>query len=111
MVPEWNYIKVGGVEYPAHVLGIYKDGQWDGRESRAVTLKMGIVEAMALLPTGVSWSIVVHDADGGAAYEEDQSEYCVAGLATDHRDGTVTVHMGKRTASDALAELEAAYDA
>lgn len=111
MTPENNYIRVGGVEYPAHVLGIYRDGQWDGRESRAVTLEMGIMEAMALLPSGVSWSIVVHDADGGIAYEEDQSEYCVAGLATDHRNGKVTVHMGKRTAGDALAELEEAYDA
>ena len=42
--------------------------------------------------------------------EWDNSDYCVAGPITDNRDGTITAKMGKKTASDLLAELEAAYD-
>jgi hypothetical protein len=36
--------------------------------------------------------------------EFDNSEYCIAGDITDHRDGTISVKMGK------LTELEKAYE-
>ena len=42
--------------------------------------------------------------------EWDNADYCVAGPITDNRDGTITAKMGKKTDSDILAELEAAYD-
>jgi hypothetical protein len=38
--------------------------------------------------------------------EYDNSEYNIAGEITDHRDGTVTVKMGKFTAEEILARLE-----
>ena len=42
---------------------------------------------------------------GGEDY--DQSEYCLAGPITDHRDGTFSVIMGKKTE---LEELREYYD-
>lgn len=110
MTPENSFIRVGGEDWPAHVLGLFKDGRWDGRESRAVTLTMGITEAMTLLPNGARWSIVTRG-ENGKEFVEDCADFCVSGPATDNRDGTVTIHMGRRTAGDALAELEEAYDA
>lgn len=35
----------------------------------------------------------------------DNSDYCVAGDITDHRDGTVTVKMGRLTALEETLEL------
>lgn len=118
------YFKTGDTEYPASIAGKMTDREWDNRESKAVTLEMTYAEAAALFVDGLSWSIVqreavpVYDAQGndtGETTEQvqqwDNSDYCVAGEITDHRDGTVTCKMGKKTASDVLAELEAAYDA
>lgn len=34
--------------------------------------------------------------------EWDNSEYCVSGAITDHRDGTVSIKMGKATEAEAL---------
>ena len=42
---------------------------------------------------------------GGEDY--DQSEYCLAGPITDHRDGTFSVVMGKKTELEELREYYA----
>lgn len=117
------YVKTNadGAEYPAMISGKMVDREWDNRESKAVTLEMTYAEAAEIFVDGLSWSIVqreivpVEDAQGALAQQEqveqwDNSDFCVAGTITDNRDGTVTCKMGKKTASDVLAELEAAYD-
>lgn len=38
------------------------------------------------------------------ATDFDKSEYCVAGDIVDHRNGTITVYMGKKTASELMQE-------
>lgn len=118
-----TYFKANDTEYPAHISGKLIDRDWDGRASKSITLTMTHAQAAQLFTDGLSWSIVqrdtvpVYDADGNPTGETeeqtqewDNSDFCVAGSITDHRDGTVTVRMGKKTASDILAELEAAYD-
>lgn len=106
------YFKANNTEYPASIAGKVLDREWDNRESKAVTLEMTYAEASQLFVDGLSWSIVQRDtADGETAEQEwDNSDYCVAGSITDNRDGTVTAKMGKKTASDVLAELEEVYD-
>ena len=117
------YFKANNTEYPASIAGKVTDRDWGGRESKAVTLEMTHAAAAQLFVDGLSWSIVqrdtvpVYDTDGnptGATEEQvqewDNADYCVAGPITDNRDGTITAKMGKKTASDLLAELEAAYD-
>lgn len=117
------YFKTNNTEYPASIAGKMTDRNWDNRESKAITLEMTHAQAAQLFVNGLSWSIVqrdtvpVYGADGnptGATEEQvqewDNSDFCVAGSITDNRDGTCTCEMGKKTAGDVLAELEAAYD-
>ena len=117
------YFKTNNTEYPASIAGKITDRDWGNRESKAVTLEMTHAQAAQIFVDGLAWSIVqredvpVYGEDGlptgettETVQEWDNSDYCVAGPITDNRDGTCTCKMGKKTASDLLAELEAAYD-
>lgn len=126
------YIKVNNTEYPAAVNGVYNDRSWGDRDTKTITLTMTHAEAAALLPDNTPWSIVqrdmvdVLDEQGQptgetkeAVNEYDNSEYSLAGDITDHRDGTVSIKMGKPTKLEAMqaqlanavtqTELETAY--
>jgi hypothetical protein len=117
------YFKTNNTEYSASIAGKMTDRDWDNRESKAITLEMIYAEAAQLFVDGLSWAIVqrdtvpVYDESGNPTGETteqvqewDNSDFCVAGPITDNRDGTCTCKMGKKTASDILAELEATYD-
>ncbi len=108
-----EFIKVGGQEYPATLIYNYKDRNWDMRETQTVQLTMPYAQAASLLTTGTPWFNVFRetvdklDNDGNptgeteeVVTEEDMSEYSLAGDITDHRDGTVTVKMGKPTETE-----------
>lgn len=122
------YIKVNNTEYPAAVNGVNNDRTWGGRDTKIVTLTMTAAEAAALLPDNTPWSIVQrdivdkldeNDMPTGETVEQvnewDNSEYCVSGAITDHRNGTVSIKIGKPTEVETLraqlAEIEEAYDA
>ena len=111
------YVKVNNTEYPAAVSGANNDRNWNGRDTKTITLIMTHAEVAALLPDNTPWSIVqretvdVLDEQGKptgetkeVVHEYDNSEYSLAGDITDHRDGTVSIKMGKPTE----AELSAA---
>ena len=102
-------VQIGGSLYPADVTGRRVDAAWSGRESKEITLSMPYADAAALFVNGASWSIVldVERADGTTVQETyDNSDFSIAGDLTDHRDGTVTVKMGKPTElENALALL------
>lgn len=108
-----EFIKVNEQEYPATCIYIYKDRNWDMRESVAVHLTMPYAQAAALLPDNTPWSNVFRetkdklDNDGNptgqteeVVTEEDMSAYSLAGEIVDHRDGTVSIKMGKPTESE-----------
>ena len=115
-----TYIKLNNTEYPATITGERKDRSWNNRDTKTVTLTMTATEAAALLPNNTPWSIVQHetapkyDAEGKPTGETeevtnewDNSEYSLSGDITDHRDGTVSVKMGKPTETEMLrAQLE-----
>lgn len=122
------YIKVNNTEYPATVNGVNNDRTWDGRDTKTVTLTMTATEAAALLPSGTPWAIVQRDMvdkldendmptgeTKEVVNEYDNSKYSLSGDITDHRDGTVTVKMGKPTEAETLRaqlnEIEEVYDA
>ena len=122
------YIKVNNTEYPAEINGNPKDRSWGDRDTKTVTLTMTAAEAAALLPDNTPWSIVQRetvdklDNDGNptgqteeVVNEWDNSEYSLSGDITDHRDGTVSIKMGKPTEVEALraqlSEIEEVYDA
>lgn len=108
-----EFIKVNGQEYPATLIYNYKDRNWDMRETQTVHLTMSHDAVAALLPDNTPWSIVqretvdVLDEQGKptgetkeVVNEYDNSEYSLAGDITDHRDGTVSVKMGKPTETE-----------
>lgn len=110
-----TYVKIGGTEYPAAINGKLADREWDGRDSKAITLTMGYSEAATLFVNGIAWSIVqresvsVLDENGqptGETMEQvsefDNSDYSVAGSITDNRNGTVTCKMGRPTETETL---------
>lgn len=98
-----TFVKINGTKYPATIKGMVADADWDGRESKAITLEMDYATANNLFVDGLAWSIV-HTKDGQET-EYDNSEFDVAGAITDHRNGTITAKMGKITDGEALAEL------
>ena len=108
-----EFIKVNGQEYPATCIYNYKDRNWDMRETQTVHLTMPYEQAAALLPSGTPWSNVFRetkdklDNDGKptgqteeVVTEEDMSAYSLSGAITDHRDGTVSIKMGKPTETE-----------
>lgn len=112
-------INNGDILYPAVITGRMADKEWDNRETKAITLEMDYATANTLFIDGVIWSIVMEhpveikeiDNEGNTTTktiieteEFDNSEYSLAGDITDHRDGTLTVKMGK------LTDLEQAYE-
>nr|DAD96990.1 MAG TPA: hypothetical protein [Myoviridae sp. ctr0w28] len=117
------YVKVNNTLYPASISGKMSDKEWDGRESKAITMEADYDTANALFPDGVAWSIVsedtvpvvdeagnpVLDENGEETYtaqqtEFDNSNYSIRGDLTVHTDGTCTVKMGLPT------DLEDAYE-
>lgn len=121
------YIKVNNTEYPAAISGANNDRTWDGRGTKTITLTMSHDEVAALLPDNTPWSIVMRETQDvldeqgqptgetkEVVNEYDNSAYSLAGEITDHRDGTVSIKMGKPTEAETLraqlAEIEEAYD-
>jgi hypothetical protein len=108
-----TYIKVNNTEYPATVNGNRTDRAWDGRDTKTIYLTMTHDAAAALLPDNTPWSIVQRetvnklDNDGNPTGETEEvvnewnnSEYSLSGAITDHRDGTVSIKMGKPTETE-----------
>ena len=109
------FIKINETLYPATINGKMADRDWDNRESKSITLEMSYEDAANLFVDGMAWSIVqeqevpTYDENGEQIMETkteeyDNSDYCLAGDITDHRDGRITVKMG------ALTEVEQAYE-
>lgn len=103
------YVKIDNTLYPATVNGRVQDKEWDGRESKSITLEGDYETINALFKDGTAWSIVMEDVitteDGEETKETeyDNSEFNIRGDITVHTDGTCTVKMGKET------DLEFAY--
>ena len=115
-----TYVEINGNQYPAVITGRLSDKDWDSRESKAIKVEMAYADALALFVNDVTWNIVqdveimheMEDENGEITHQMvteqevyDNSEYSIAGCITDHRDGHVTVKMGKPTAEEMLVEL------
>lgn len=102
-------------EKKLEVKGLMKrreDPAWDRRESVAVTVELTAEKAAELFADDAEWSMERQEEtvnkQGQIVTEtavQDWSEYCVAGPITDHRNGTVTVKMGKPTEQELLTAL------
>ena len=107
------YIKVNNTEYPAAVNGNLVDRNWNGRDTKPNYLTISYDAVVALLPDNTPWSIVqretqdVLDEQGNPTGETeevvnewDNSMYSLSGAITDHRNGTVSIKMGKPTETE-----------
>lgn len=100
-----TYLKANNTETPCEAAERYRDSAW-GRPTCTVTIKASAAEIAALLPNNAPWSLIeredVLDESGMLTgqtvdHERDMSEYSLSGDITDHRDGTVSIKMGKPT--------------
>ena len=89
-----TFIKINSINYPAEIYGHVRDRDWDNRESKVIILSLTIQEALDLFVDGLQWSIVY------GTQVIPQEDYVIAGPITDNRDGTVSVRMGKATATE-----------
>lgn len=93
-----TYIKIDNTLYPTvSIVGYMIDGKWDNRESKAITMESTYEDVKNLMVDDVVWSIVERADDSEAESEYDNSEFSLSGAITDHRDGTITIKMGKMT--------------
>lgn len=122
------YVKINENLYPAVITGRIHDKDWDDRASKAITVEMSYEEAVALFDDDIEWEIVqeeeeqvekldengepIYTEEGESVFETvinqeafDNSEYSIAGDIVDHRNGQITVKMGKPTADELLAIL------
>lgn len=113
-------IKINSQTYPAEIYGIMRDINWNNRESKSIKLEMTHDEAINLFVNNIQWSIIyqapsyidpeTEEEITSEPEEYDNSEYCLVGDVIDHRNGYVTVKMGKLTAEDMLNVLEEAIN-
>lgn len=127
------FVKVNDMRLPAVITGRLNDKDWDNRASKAIKVEMDYSDALAVFVDDVDWFIeeeserviekVVERVEVDEAGEEhiiqevvyetitevvshDNSEYSIAGDIINHRDGMITVKMGKPTAEELIAMLE-----
>ena len=104
-------IRISGEIYDAvSVVTQRRDYRWDDRKSKEITISMDYATAVATFADDVPWSILYQPSDyydpetqqmvTRPVEEYDNSDYCILGDITVHRDGTVTVKMGKPTAEE-----------
>lgn len=117
-------IKIEDILFPAIVTGKVYDREWDGRESKAITMEGEYATIAELFHDGMAWSIVetnnvpVFDDEGNAVMNEsgqqifqevteeyENSDFSVLGDITVHQNGTCTVKMGKETDTEMLLVL------
>lgn len=89
-----TFVKINAINYPAEIYGHVRDTAWDGRESKVIVLALTIQEALDLFVDGLQWAIVY------GTQTINQDEFIIAGPITDNRNGTVSVRMGKATATE-----------
>ena len=115
-----TYVEINNIKYPAMITGRLNDRDWNNRASKEITLEMTYMDAINTFVNDVQWNIVQdveqriekHDNNGEITFETvmeqeayDNSEYNIAGDIIDHRNGKVTVKMGKPTAEEQLVEM------
>lgn len=113
-------VKIEGNEYEASIAGVINDVLWGGRESKSITLTMDYETAAATFCDDVPWSILYQPSNyydpetqqmvTPPVEEYDNSDYCILGDITVHRDGKVTVKMGKPTGEELYNILREAVE-
>lgn len=116
-----TYIKINEILYPAKIVSKKNDADWDNRSSKIITLQMSYEEAINIFVDNIIWYIVQEVEEVKSQYDEqlkqviqkivvvkkeyDNSQYNMAGDIIDHRDGYISVKMGKPLTDDEKERL------
>ena len=105
-----TYIKINNTKYPGKIISKSRDYDWDMRASKELIFKdLTYNDITSLFINDLEWSIIEEEkikmGFETIENEYDNSDYCVAGDIIDHRDGTISVKMGKPTAEELLAMI------
>ena len=113
-------IKINETVREVSVSGTARDGAWGNRESKSITLPMDYATAAATFVDDVPWSILYQPPEyydpetqktvTPPVEEYDNSDFSILGDIIVHRDGTVTVKMGKPTAEELYNILKEAVE-
>lgn len=113
-------IKVNNEILDCTVFGIRADESWGNRPTKSIKLEMDYRTAIDTFTDDVPWSILYQPSDyydpetkqmvTPPVEEYDNSDYCILGDITVHRDGTVTVKMGKPTGEELYNILREAVE-
>ena len=104
----YRCVKINNTEYPVTVSISYQDTKWGNRQSVTIYFNEDYKTVKTLLPDNIEWFVI--EKRGDTKEEIDMSDYCIAGEITDHRDGRVSIKMGKKTEEEQLKEIEEAYN-
>lgn len=103
-----TYVKIHNTLYPATITGQSNDYQWGGRESKTIRILSNAAEAVVYFVDDVTWSIVeeytemIEGVEQIVQVEYDNSDFCLVGDKTTHRDNTISVKMGKLTDAEVV---------
>lgn len=113
-------VRINNQIYDANVSGLRNDSLWGNRDSKSIKLTMDYATAVTTFVDDVPWSILYQPSDyydpetqqmvTPPVEEYDNSDYCILGDITVHRDGTVTVKMGKPTGEELYNILREAVE-
>ena len=113
-------VKVKDDQFDANIVSRIRDSYWDFRASKEITLEMDYYTVVETFKDDVPWSTIYQGADyydpetkqmvTQDPVETDCSDYCILGDITVHRDGTVTVKMGKPTGEELYNILREAVE-
>ena len=113
-------VVVNGNSYDAEIHGTKRDSSWGNRESKSIRLAMDYSTAAVTFVDNVPWSILYQGPDyfdpetqkavTPPVEEYDNSDFSILGDIIVHRDGTVTVKMGKPTAEELYNILKEAVE-
>lgn len=111
------YAKINNMEYPIIAVTNYQDTKWNNRQSIRLFFNENYNTVKSLLADKITWALIEKETNekdtddmSVTEIETDMSDYCIAGEITDHRDGRVSIKMGKKTNEEQLKEIEEAYN-
>lgn len=101
-------IKINNVLYPASIITINNNRDFDGRDTKKIYLSIAIEDAKLIFVDDLQWSIVeghMEDETYVIDIEIDQSDYCKAGELVDYRNGQISALMAKLTDKEIIEIL------
>lgn len=92
-----------------NIINTLSDYNWDNREVIQIEMNISVEKAKELFKGNMTWYRIdpsYSDPQGEEIPRKtDLSDYCIIGDIIDHRDGTITIKMGKQTEFERLLKL------